>query len=57
MQKHVNQNKIYLKFLPKQLSVKTQIEYQLTGFYIALKAISKTTGNFKIFEKSEINYP
>ena len=57
MQKHVNQNKIYLKFLPKQLSVKIQIEYQLTGFYIALKAISKTTGNFKIFEKSEINYP
>ena len=59
MQKHFNQNKIYLKFVRKQLSAKTRtiMEYQLTAFYTAPKAISKTTGNFKIFIKSKINYP
>ena len=43
MQKHYNQNKIYLKSVRKQLSVKagTIIENQLTGFYIVQKAILK----------------
>ena len=30
--------------------------YQLTAFYTAPKAIFNTIGNFKIFEKFEINY-
>ena len=59
MQKHFNQKEIYLKFVRKELLIKTCtiIEYQLTGFYIAPKTISKTIRNFKIFEKSKIDYP
>ena len=60
MQKHYNQNQIYLKSVWKYLSVKTRtiIENELTDFDIAPKAIfEKTIGNFKIFEKSKIYYP